>query len=69
MDEYFAKIIIIEFIFSFWGFMEIGLPAMGVEIPAIVSTLVSVSGISIVLLIFLLMVFKKKDISKKNENN
>jgi len=60
IDEYFGKIIITEFIFSFWGFMEIGLPAMGVEIPEIVSNLVSVSGILIILLIFLLMVFKKK---------
>ncbi len=61
IDEYFAKLIIVEFIFSFWGFIEIGIPALipGLEIPAIVSSIIAVSGIVIIGLIFMMMFLKK----------
>jgi len=61
IDEYFAKIIIVEFIFSFWGFIELGIPALmpGLVIPGIISTIVAISGIAIIGIIFLMMLIKK----------
>ncbi|GAH97660.1 unnamed protein product, partial [marine sediment metagenome] len=53
IDEYFAKIIIVEFLLSFWGFIEVGLPSIipNFEIPGWISLLVNVASISIIVLI------------------
>jgi len=72
IDDYFAKIIIIEFIFSFWGFIEIGIPVLiGYEFPSWVSNIVSVAGIVIIIVIFLTMLInmrsKKMGVIDKDE--
>ncbi len=62
IDDYFGKIIIIEFIFSLWGFLEVGLPAMVPDVDFDpISNLVSISGVLIILGIFLIMLLKKKE--------
>lgn len=69
IDEYFAKIIIIEFLLSFWGFIEIGLPSIipAFEMPGWISILVNITSIGFILLIFIMMLIqsgggKKRDI-------
>jgi WD40 repeat protein len=68
IDEYFAKIIIIEFLLSFWGFIEVGLPSIvpGLEMPDIVSNLVNVASIGLILLIFIMMIIQSRS-GKKSE--
>ena len=67
IDEYFAKIIIVEFIFSFWGYLMEAilafLPESELEIINLVSTLsnlVTISGIVIVVILLLMLFIKKK---------
>lgn len=62
IDEYFAKIILVEFLFSFWGFLEVGIPALvpGLVIPDWISNIVSISGIAIIVVIFISMFIKSR---------
>lgn len=63
IDDYFGKIIIIEFMFSLWGFLEVGLPAIlpDVEGLDIISNIVSITGVFLILGIFIIMLLKKKE--------
>ena len=65
IDEYFAKIIVVEFLLSFWGFIEVGIAGL-FELPGWISTLVNVSSISIILLIFIMMIVQSR--SKKKSD-
>lgn len=68
IDEYFAKIIIVEFLLSFWGFIEVGLPNIipDFEIPGWISILVNVASISIIVLIFIMMVVQSRSGKKRD---
>ena len=68
IDEYFAKIIIVEFLLSFWGFIEVGLPSIipGFEIPGWISILVNVASISIIVLIFIMMIVQSRSGKKRD---
>ncbi len=68
IDEYFAKIIIVEFLLSFWGFIEVGLPSIfpDFEIPSWISILVNVASISIIVLIFIMMVVQSRSGKKRD---
>ena len=68
IDEYFAKIIIVEFLLSFWGFIEVGLPSIfpDFEIPGWISILVNVASISIIVLIFIMMVVQSRSGKKRD---
>jgi len=68
IDEYFAKIIIVEFLLSFWGFIEIGLPSIipNFEMPGWISILVNIASISIILIIFIMMIVQSRRGSKRD---
>ncbi len=68
IDEYFAKIIIVEFLLSFWGFIEVGLPSIipNFEMPGWISTLVNVASIGIILLIFIMMIVQSRSGKKRD---
>ena len=68
IDEYFAKIIIVEFLLSFWGFIEVGLPSIipDFEIPGWISILVNVASISIIVLIFIMMIVQSRSGKKRD---
>ncbi len=68
IDDYFAKIIIIEFFLSFWGFIEAGIPAIfpDIVIPDFVSNLVNIASIGLIILIFIMMIVKSRS-GKKSE--
>jgi len=68
IDEYFAKIIIVEFLLSFWGFIEVGLPSIfpDFDMPGWISILVNVASISIIVLIFIMMVVQSRSGKKKD---
>ncbi len=68
IDEYFAKIIIVEFLLSFWGFIEVGLPSIfpDFEMPGLISILVNIASISIILIIFIMMILQPRS-GKKRE--
>ena len=57
IDEYFAKIIIVEFMLSLWGFVA---EVPGLNIPDYVSTIVNISSIALIGVIFLMMVIKMR---------
>jgi hypothetical protein len=68
IDEYFAKIIIVEFLLSFWGFIAEGLPSIipNFEMPDIVSMLINATSIGIILLIFIMMLVQSRGKKKRD---
>ena len=62
IGEYFAKIIIVEFLLSLWGFIEVGLP----NLPEIVSTIMNIASISIIAVIFIMMIVQSRSGKKKD---
>jgi len=68
IDEYFAKIIIVEFLLSFWGFIEVGLPSIipNFEMPGWISILVNLASISIIVIIFIMMIVQSRSGKKRD---
>ncbi len=68
IDEYFAKIIVVEFLLSFWGFIAEGLPSIipNFEMPGLISMLVNIASISIILLIFIMMIIQSRGKKKRD---
>ncbi|MFW9988164.1 MAG: hypothetical protein ACFFC3_05870, partial [Candidatus Odinarchaeota archaeon] len=68
IDEYFAKIIIIEFILSFWGFIEGGLSSLEIEETMLerISTIVNVASIGIIVIIFIMMIVQSRSGKKRD---
>ncbi len=68
IDEYFAKIIIVEFLLSFWGFIEVGLPSIipDFEMPGWISILVNLASISIIVIIFIMMIVQSRSGKKRD---
>ncbi len=62
IDDYFAKIIVVEFILSLWGYIQTALQELfpNLEILVLISNIVSISTISLIIIIFLMMIVKKK---------
>ena len=58
IDDYFTKIIIIEFIFSVWGFLEVGIGAYYI-FPDFVSPMISFISVILIGVIVLWMILKK----------
>ncbi|MFX1572015.1 MAG: hypothetical protein ACFFB0_04660 [Promethearchaeota archaeon] len=68
IDEYFAKIIIVEFLLSIWGFIEVGIPSIipDFEMPGWISILVNIASISIILIIFIMMIVQSRSGKKRD---
>jgi len=68
IDEYFAKIIIVEFLLSFWGFIEVGLPNIipDFEMPGWISILVNLASICIIIIIFIMMIVQSRSRKKRD---
>ncbi len=68
IDEYFAKIIIVEFLLSFWGFIETGLPSIipDFEMPGGISIMVNLASISIIVIIFIMMIVQSRSGKKRD---
>ncbi|MFX1570010.1 MAG: WD40 repeat domain-containing protein [Promethearchaeota archaeon] len=68
IDEYFAKIIIIEFILSFWGFIEEGLTSLEIDETMLnmISTIVNVASIGIIVIIFIMMIVQSRSGKKRD---
>ncbi|MFX1501681.1 MAG: hypothetical protein ACFFDH_12015, partial [Promethearchaeota archaeon] len=68
IDEYFTKIIIIEFILSFWGIIETGLAYMEFDANMLemISRIVNVASILIIAIIFIMIIVQSRR-GKKRE--